>query len=88
MIVDLSPLSPYSAFLFFGAGISGGVAALSSGYAIGLAGEAGVRAYMQQTRLYIGMVVVLIFAEVLALYGLIVGIMMINAAKAVNECNV
>ena len=66
--------------------MSAGVAALASGFAIGLTGEAGVRAYMQQTRLYIGMVVVLIFAEVLALYGLIIAIMMINAAKAVNEC--
>lgn len=66
------------------AGASTGLAALASGYAIGVVGEAGVRAYMQQTRLYIGMVVILIFSEVLALYGLIVSIMMIAAAKNVN----
>jgi len=29
----------------------------------------GVRAYMQQSRIFVGMVLVLIFAEVLGLYG-------------------
>lgn len=32
-------------------------------------GFKGVRAYMQQSRIFVGMVLVLIFAEVLGLYG-------------------
>lgn len=80
-----SPLSLYSAALYLMAGASTGLAALASGYAIGVVGEAGVRAYMQQTKLYIGMVVILIFSEVLSLYGLIISIMMIAAAKNVNS---
>ena len=31
--------------------------------------EKGVRAYMQQSRVFVGMVLILIFAEVLGLYG-------------------
>jgi len=31
--------------------------------------EQGVRAYMQQSRVFVGMVLILIFAEVLGLYG-------------------
>lgn len=29
----------------------------------------GVRAYMQQSRVYVGMILILIFGEVLGLYG-------------------
>ena len=32
----------------------------------------GVRAYMQQSRVFVGMVLILIFAEVLGLYGYVV----------------
>lgn len=31
--------------------------------------DQGVRAYMQQSRVFVGMVLILIFAEVLGLYG-------------------
>lgn len=37
-----------------------------------------VRASTQQPRLYVGMVLILIFAEVLGLYGVIVSILMIT----------
>jgi V-type H+-transporting ATPase proteolipid subunit len=40
---------------------------------IGIVGDAGVRASAQQPRLYVGMVLILIFSEALGLYGLIVG---------------
>jgi V-type H+-transporting ATPase proteolipid subunit len=47
-----------------------------------------VRASTQQPRLYTGMVLILIFAEVLGLYGVIISIMMITASKGsdVTEC--
>ena len=39
--------------------------------AIGIVGDAGVRANAQQPKLFVGMILILIFAEALALYGLI-----------------
>lgn len=40
-----------------------------------------VRASSQQPRLYVGMVLILIFAEVLGLYGVIVSILMLTQAR-------
>lgn len=46
-----------------------------------------VRASAQQPRLYVGMVLILIFAEVLGLYGVIVSILMLTRSKMdVTEC--
>lgn len=56
------------------AGLSVGLSGLAAGYAIGVVGDAGVRAVAQQPRLYVGMILILIFAEVLGLYGLIVAV--------------
>ncbi|KAK5109883.1 v-type proton ATPase 16 kDa proteolipid subunit 2 [Meristemomyces frigidus] len=50
-------------------GLSVGLTGLAAGYAIGVVGDAGVRAYMQQSRIFVGMVLILIFGEVLGLYG-------------------
>ncbi|EDV97119.1 V-type proton ATPase 16 kDa proteolipid subunit [Drosophila grimshawi] len=60
--------------LQLGAGLAVGLAGLSSGLAIGITGDACVRATAQQPRLFVGMILILIFAEVLGLYGLIVAI--------------
>jgi V-type H+-transporting ATPase proteolipid subunit len=49
---------------------------LGAGVAIGIVGDAGVRGTAQQPRLYVGMILILIFAEVLAIYGLIVSLLM------------
>lgn len=38
-------------------------------YALSTDSKKGVRAYMQQSRIFVGMVLILIFAEVLGLYG-------------------
>lgn len=46
-----------------------------------------MRASSQQPRLYVGMVLILIFAEVLGLYGLIVSILMLTrAGEGGTEC--
>lgn len=45
-----------------------------------------VRASSQQPRLYIGMVLILIFAEVLGLYGVIVSILMLTRSTEAAEC--
>ncbi|KAH8411131.1 hypothetical protein KR222_004235 [Zaprionus bogoriensis] len=61
-------------YIHLGSGLSVGLAGLASGYAIGIVGDAGVRGSVHQPRLFVGMILILIFAEVLALYGLIVAI--------------
>jgi len=68
-----------------GAGLSVGLSGLGAGIAIGIVGDAGVRGTAQQPRLYVGMILILIFAEVLALYGLIVALVMI--VKPAGRCN-
>jgi V-type H+-transporting ATPase proteolipid subunit len=76
---DLSPHSSYSLFsgtVHLAAGLSVGLAGLAAGYAIGGVGNAGARAFLQQNKIFVGMVLVLIFAEVLGLYGLIVGLIL------------
>lgn len=48
-----------------GAGLSVGLSGLAAGFAIGIVGDAGVRGTAQQPRLFVGMILILIFAEVL-----------------------
>lgn len=45
---------------------------LAAGYCIGIVGDTGVRAYMEQSRIFVGMVLILIFGEVLGLYGYVI----------------
>ncbi|MCJ1466861.1 v-type proton ATPase 16 kDa proteolipid subunit 2 [Pseudocyphellaria aurata] len=71
---DLDPPSKqnyslYNGFLHLGAGLSVGLTGLAAGYAIGIIGDMGVRSYMLQSRIFVGMVLILIFGEVLGLYG-------------------
>jgi V-type H+-transporting ATPase proteolipid subunit len=66
----------YTGFIQLGAGLAVGLSGLAAGFAIGVVGDAGVRATAQQPRLFVGMILVLIFAEVLGLYGLIVGLIL------------
>merc|ERR1719238_831612 len=65
--------SAYSGYAHLGAGLTVGMSSLAAGLAIGIVGDAGVRANAQQPRLFVGMILILIFAEALGLYGLIVG---------------
>ena len=64
----------FRGFVHLGAGLAVGLSGLAAGYAIGIVGDAGVRGTAQQPRLFVGMILILIFAEVLGLYGLIVAI--------------
>lgn len=64
----------YKGFVHLGAGLAVGFSGLAAGFAIGIVGDAGVRGTAQQPRLFVGMILILIFAEVLGLYGLIVAI--------------
>merc|ERR1711985_216651 len=57
------------------------MSSLAAGLAIGIVGDAGVRANAQQPRLFVGMILILIFAEALGLYGLIVGLVVASTAS-------
>jgi F0F1-type ATP synthase membrane subunit c/vacuolar-type H+-ATPase subunit K len=61
--------SLYTGFMHLASGLSVGLTGLAAGYAIGVVGDMGVRCYMQQSRIFVGMVLILIFGEVLGLYG-------------------
>ncbi|PSN45487.1 V-type proton ATPase 16 kDa proteolipid subunit, partial [Blattella germanica] len=63
-----------SGYLHLGAGFAVGICGLGAGLAIGIVGDCGIRGYQLQGSLYIGMLLILIFAEVLGLYGLIVAV--------------
>ncbi|KAI9676126.1 MAG: v-type proton ATPase 16 kDa proteolipid subunit 2 [Caeruleum heppii] len=68
--------SLFAGFLHLACGLSVGLSGLAAGYAIGVVGDMGVRSYMQQSRVFVGMVLILIFGEVLGLYGLIVALIL------------
>eukprot|EP01114_Cavostelium_apophysatum_P006024 TRINITY_DN17221_c0_g1_i1.p1 TRINITY_DN17221_c0_g1~~TRINITY_DN17221_c0_g1_i1.p1 ORF type:complete len:156 (+),score=27.02 TRINITY_DN17221_c0_g1_i1:77-544(+) len=68
--------SMYKGFLSLSAGLSTGLSCLAAGMAIGIVGDAGVRAVGQQPKLFTAMVLILIFAEALGIYGLIIGLTM------------
>merc|ERR1712166_1345908 len=72
--------------VLLGSGISGtepygyssysGISGLAAGIAIGIVGDAGVRANARQNKLFVGVILILIFAEALGLYGLIVALIL------------
>merc|ERR1711904_408815 len=68
--------SSYSGFSALSAGLCCGMAGPSAGIAIGIVGDAGVRANARQEKLFIGVILILIFAEALGLYGLIVALIL------------
>ena len=68
--------SSFSGFAHLAAGLCCGLAGLAAGVAIGIVGDAGVRATALQPRLFVAMILILIFAEALGLYGLIVALIL------------
>jgi V-type H+-transporting ATPase proteolipid subunit len=60
---------------------------LPLGLAIGTVGDACVRAYGKEERIFVAMVLILIFAEALGLFSLIVGLLLHNTgSKALGGC--
>jgi len=74
--IDAATYTLYRSFMHLGAGLCVGLSGLAAGFAIGIVGDAGVRGTAQQPRLFVGMILILIFAEVLGLYGLIVALIL------------
>lgn len=59
---------------------------MAAGLAIGVVGDAGVRAIGQEESLFVGVILILIFGEALALYGLIVAIILSTKARVTDAC--
>merc|ERR1712220_26962 len=76
--IDKEPYgyASFSGYAALSAGLCCGMAGLSAGIAIGIVGDAGVRANARQPKLFVGVILILIFAEALGLYGLIVALIL------------
>merc|ERR1719362_1194781 len=64
----------YSSFMQLSAGILSGFSNVAAGYAIGLVGERGVKYYAINENIFVALILILIFAEVLGLFGMITSI--------------
>ena len=74
--INKTEYSRQKGYSHLAAGLCCGVSSLGAGLAIGISGDAGVRALGQQDRIFVGMMLTLIFAEALGLYGLIVSLIL------------
>lgn len=72
--IDLDNYTWFEGYKHLGAGLCCGLSSLAAGYTIGIVGDHGTRAYAKEERLFVGMLLILIFAEAIALYGMILGI--------------
>lgn len=74
-------LGAFTGYALFAAGLTVGMSSAAAGYAIGIVGDVGVRCNaLANGKLFVGMILILIFAEALGLYGLIVGLVVASNA--------
>lgn len=73
-----TPYNIFTGYSQFAAGICVGLAGLASGSAIGVAGDVSARAISTHPELFMGAMLILIFGEVLGLYGFIVAMILAN----------
>ena len=78
--IDPKNYSIFAGWKHFASGLCCGLSSMGAGIAIGVAGDAGVRALGQQDRLFVGMMLILIFSEALGLYGLIISLILTSAS--------
>lgn len=84
---SITPNRPYSLFasaVHLGSGLATGLGGLAAGATIGIVGDASVRAYAFQNRMFFPMILILIFAEVLGLYGLIISLLLLTRGQDVK----
>ena len=70
------PYAVKDGYKHFASGLVCGMSCLGAGISIVYAGDAGVRALGQEDRIFVGMMLILIFSEALGLYGLIVSLIL------------
>ena len=86
-IIIMSGIKPdggyaqYNGYMHLGAGLCCGAAQFASGIAVGVVGESGTQAVGRQAKLFAPVVLILIFTEALALYGLIVGMILAQSGQ-------
>merc|ERR1719223_2014615 len=66
-------------YKIFAGGLCCGLSALAAGLAIGVAGDAGVRAFAQTDAIFVGMILIMIFAECIGLYGMIIAMILVSS---------
>ncbi len=69
----------YTGYMHLAAGLSVGLSAMASGLAIGVSGAAGVRG-IKHNDILIAVILMMIFAEAIALYGFIVAIVLASSS--------
>eukprot|EP01065_Artemidia_motanka_P002824 TRINITY_DN1132_c0_g1_i1.p2 TRINITY_DN1132_c0_g1~~TRINITY_DN1132_c0_g1_i1.p2 ORF type:complete len:198 (+),score=56.40 TRINITY_DN1132_c0_g1_i1:77-595(+) len=82
MNTDQNKYAASAGYIHFGAGLTAGLSSLSAGLAIGIVGDTSVRAYGKQSAVFVAMILMLIFAEALGLFGLIISLLMNNKATS------
>eukprot|EP00996_Jenningsia_fusiforme_P000222 NODE_1179_length_1659_cov_32.971429_g1046_i0.p1 GENE.NODE_1179_length_1659_cov_32.971429_g1046_i0~~NODE_1179_length_1659_cov_32.971429_g1046_i0.p1 ORF type:complete len:486 (+),score=53.99 NODE_1179_length_1659_cov_32.971429_g1046_i0:65-1522(+) len=70
-----------SGLIDFAAGLTVGLGCLAGGLSIGVIGDVCTRAYGKQAKMFMPMILMLIFAEALGLYALIAGLVLHGAAS-------
>jgi V-type H+-transporting ATPase proteolipid subunit len=76
VVGDNSNFSLFNGYALLAAGLSVGLCGLASGMCIGVAGDAAARVMAEKPQLLMGAMLVLIFGEVLGLYGFIIAIIL------------
>eukprot|EP00766_Chilomastix_caulleryi_P000015 gnl/Chilomastix_caulleri/1010.p1 GENE.gnl/Chilomastix_caulleri/1010~~gnl/Chilomastix_caulleri/1010.p1 ORF type:complete len:175 (+),score=25.31 gnl/Chilomastix_caulleri/1010:42-566(+) len=74
--IGAAPLPKHQSMAHLGAGISTGVSSLAAGLAIGITGNIGSKAVANQPRVFVALLLILVFGEALALYGLIMSLVL------------
>ena len=72
------------AYSHFGGGLAVGFTGLAAGLTIGISGQTGIVAFAQRPELFVGLTLVLIFGEVLGIYGMVISLVL-NSKNA--NCN-
>ena len=76
--VRLDNAGPYQGAKILASGFCVGFSSLAAGYAIGIVGDTGVRSNAQNSEIFVAMILMMIFAEAIGLYGLIISIILSN----------
>ena len=72
--IDINNYDYQKGYKHMAAGLSCGFCSLAAGVAIGIVGDKGARAVAQNEKIFVGMLLILIFAEAIGLFGMIVAI--------------